>query len=108
LAQASNSQLDVSFVQGVLLQFLNIKAWMLALTVVAGWVAGRSDLWSRFALVLPVLLAFALSSNLTYALVGSGLRRWLSDAQHGGRRLLWFNRSMAGVLIATAAWMATV
>jgi len=108
LAQASNSPLDVSFFQGVTLQFLNIKAWMLALTVVGGWVAGRADLWSRFALVLPVLLAFALASNLTYALVGNGLRRWLADAQHGGRRLLWFNRSMAGVLVVTAAWMSTV
>ena len=24
-----------------MLQFLNIKAWMLALTLVAGWIAGR-------------------------------------------------------------------
>lgn len=108
LAQASQQQLNVTFMQGVLLQFLNIKAWMLALAVVAGWLAGRADLWLRFAVVLPVLLGFALASNLTYALVGTGLRRWLADAQHGGRRLLWFNRSMAGVLVLTAAWMATV
>jgi threonine/homoserine/homoserine lactone efflux protein len=108
LAQADTSHLDVTFWQGVMLQFLNIKAWMLALTVVGGWLAGRADQWQRFAVVLPLLLGFALASNLSYALVGTLLRQWLADAAHGGRRLRWFNRSMAGVLVATAAWMATL
>ncbi len=108
LSRADASQLDVTFWQGVMLQFLNIKAWMLALTVVAGWLAGRDDLWARFAVVLPLLLAFALASNLSYALVGTLLRQWLADPEHGGRRLRWFNRCMAGVLVATALWMATV
>jgi len=108
LTQASNYQLNVTFWQGVMLQFLNIKAWMLALTVVAGWLAGRADMAQRFVLVLPLLLAFALASNLSYALVGTLLRQWLADPEHGGRRLRWFNRSMAVVLVATAAWMATI
>ncbi len=107
LTQVDAGRLQVTFWQGVLLQFLNIKAWMLALTVVAGWLAGRDDALSRFAVVLPILLAFGLSSNLTYALIGSLLRRWLADAEHGGRRLRWFNRSMALVLVVTAVWMAT-
>ena len=67
LTQANASQLEVSFWQGVLLQFLNIKAWMLALTVVAGWLAGRTDAASRFAIIFPILLAFGLCSNLSYA-----------------------------------------
>lgn len=107
LTQVDAGRLHVSFWQGVLLQFLNIKAWMLGLTVVAGWLAGRDDAVSRFAVVLPILLVFGLSSNLTYALMGSMLRRWLADADHGGRRLRWFNRSMAVVLVVTAGWMAT-
>ena len=107
LAQADAGQLKVTFWQGVMLQFLNIKAWMLALTVVAGWLAGRDDALLRFAMVLPILLLFGLTSNLTYALIGTLLRRWLADAAHGGRRLRWFNRSMAAVLVATAAWMST-
>lgn len=108
LAQADSKQLNVTFWQGVMLQFLNIKAWLLALTVVAGWLAGRADILPRFAIVLPLLLGFALASNLSYALVGTLLRQWLVDPQHGGRRLRWFNRSMAAVLVATAIWMATV
>ena len=99
LSQANDARLDVSFVQGVLLQFLNIKAWMLALAIVAGWIAGRPDATSRFLQTLPLMLFFAFSSNLTYALIGSMLRHWLAQ----GRRLLAFNRLMALLLTATAA-----
>ena len=64
--------------------------------------AGREDSLQRLAVVLPVMVVFAFSSNLTYAAVGALLRQWLAQ----GQRLLWFNRAMALVLVATAAWMA--
>ena len=102
LAQADGARLDVTFWQGVLLQFLNIKAWMLALAVVAGWIAGRPDAPTRLTLVLPVMVVFGFVGNLTYALVGSLLRDWLAQ----GRRLLGFNRLMAAALVLTAGWMA--
>jgi threonine/homoserine/homoserine lactone efflux protein len=112
LAQADAARLQINFLQGVALQFLNIKAWMLALTVVAGWLAGREDAAQRFALLLPVVLAFGFFSNLLYALVGSLLRHWLVGHYHGGVatgvRLRWFNRCMAAVLVLTAYWMATL
>ena len=101
LAQADARQLDVRFWQGVALQFVNIKAWLLALTIVAGWVLGRSDNLQRLAVVLPVMVCFAFASNVTYAALGALLRGWLAQ----GRRLLWFNRCMALVLALTAAWM---
>ena len=106
-AQADASQLQVTFWQGVMLQFLNIKAWLLALTVVAGWLAGREDAGARFAIILPLMLVFGLCSNLTYALVGSLLRDWLAGPHQSGKRLVGFNRCMAGVLVITAAWMTT-
>ena len=102
LAQADGARLNVTFWQGVLLQFLNIKAWMLALAVVAGWIAVRPDAPTRLTLVLPVMVVFGFVSNLTYALVGSLLRDWLAQ----GRRLLGFNRLMAAALVLTAGWMA--
>ena len=109
LAQVDASRLNVGFWQGVGLQFLNIKAWMLALSIVAGWVAGQADAAQRYALVLPVLLAFAFFSNFSYALVGSLLRQWLAgpvvNGQPTGARLLTFNRLMALALVLTAAWM---
>ena len=112
LAQADASRLRVTFLQGVALQFLNIKAWMLALTVVAGWLAGREDLLARFGITLAMMVGFGFFSNLLYALVGSLLREWLSGPVVEGvgtaLRLRWFNRSMALVLVATAVWMASL
>ena len=102
LSQADQNRMDVSFVQGVLLQFLNIKAWMLALSIVGGWVAGKPAAISRYLQTLPLMLFFAFSSNFTYALVGSVLRHWLAQ----GQRLQAFNRLMALVLTATAGWIA--
>ena len=104
LGAAEARRLDVGFTQGVLLQFLNIKAWLLALTLVAGWIAGQPDAARRFAIVAPVMLVFAFASNFTYALVGALLRDWLAR----GTRLLWFNRAMAAVLVLTAAWMLKI
>jgi threonine/homoserine/homoserine lactone efflux protein len=104
LAQADIARLQVTFWQGAALQFVNIKAWMFALSVVAGWLAGKVDFWPRLAVVLPTLMGFAFFSNLTYAVMGAALRGWLAQ----GTRLLWFNRMMALVLIITAAWMLTV
>lgn len=109
LAQADPRQLDVSFLTGMGMQFLNIKAWMLALTLTAGWVVNAAGQPStnpgeRLAITCAVMVVFAFTSNFTYALVGSLLRRFLAQ----GRRLLWFNRMLALVLVATAAWMLGV
>ena len=109
LTQVDAGRLDVTFVQGVGLQFLNIKAWMLALTLTAGWVvnaagAPAGNPGERLAIISAIMVVFAFSSNFAYALLGSMLRQWLSQ----GSRLLWFNRALALVLAATAAWMLTV
>ena len=109
LAQVDASQLDVSFTQGVGLQFLNIKAWMLALTLTAGWVVNAAgqpapNPGERLAIISVLMIGFAFTSNFAYALLGSLLRQWLSQ----GARLLWFNRLLALVLAVTAAWMLTV
>jgi threonine/homoserine/homoserine lactone efflux protein len=99
--EVNHVQRNVGFLQGVLLQFVNIKAWMLALAIIGGWIAGQPSALLRFAQVLPLMLAYALASNLCYALIGSVLRAWLAQ----GRRLQWFNRGMALVLVLTALWM---
>lgn len=109
MSQVDTSRLNVTFWQGVGLQFVNIKAWMLALTLTAGWVvnaAGQpaANPGQRLAIICVVMMCFAFSSNFVYALIGSLLRQWLAQ----GKRLLWFNRVLALELVATAAWMLTV
>ena len=109
MAQVDAARLDVTFWDGVGLQFLNIKAWMLALTLTAGWVVNAGGKPSanpgeRLAIICAVMVCFAFVSNFTYALAGSLLRNFLAR----GRRLLWFNRALALVLAATACWMVVV
>ena len=104
LGVAAGDKLQIGFIEGVALQFVNIKAWLLALTIVAGWVAGQPDALQRLAIVTPVMLAYAFASNFTYALVGAVLRNWLAQ----GKRLLWFNRCMAAIRGLTAAWMLKI
>ena len=101
LSNANEDRLTITFFQGVSVQFLNIKAWMLALSIVAGWVAGKEDALARGLVLLPIMMGFGLVSNLTYAVMGSLLRQWLAQ----GIRLLVFNRCMATALVFTAVWM---
>ena len=109
LASIDAAPLKISFWSGVSLQFVNIKAWMLALTLTAGWVVSAAgepapNPGERLAIICALMVFFAFTSNLTYALMGSLLRTTLSQ----GNRLLWFNRCMALVLLVTALWMLTV
>ena len=101
LQQADSAKLQVGFVQGVGLQFLNIKAWMLALAIVAGWIVGKDDASERTLVLLPIMVAYGFVSNLTYAVAGAMLRHWLAH----GRRLLVFNRCMSGALWLTVVWL---
>ncbi|MES2414046.1 MAG: LysE family translocator [Pseudomonadota bacterium] len=105
MSEADTKRLGIGFWQGAALQFVNIKAWMLALAIVSGWVAGHADWASRLAIVLPLMMFYAFSSNATYALAGSLLRHWLAGPAGTGRRLKTFNRLMAAVLVLTAIWM---
>ena len=104
MGEFDESRMNITFFQGAALQFLNIKAWALALSITAGWLIGKPDFYLRLAQLLPTMLAFALTSNFTYAVLGLSLRGWLAQ----GKRLLWFNRCMAAVLVLTAFWMLRV
>jgi threonine/homoserine/homoserine lactone efflux protein len=108
LTEAAAANLRVGFWQGVALQFVNIKAWMLALAIVSGWITGHTDATQRLAVVVPTMLAFALTSNFLYATAGSLLRDWLRGPEGSGERLRLFNRAMALVLLVTALWMLSL
>jgi threonine/homoserine/homoserine lactone efflux protein len=95
----------VGFKQGVMLQFINIKAWFLALSVVSGWVISHDDTLARLLETLPIFMFFGLTSNLTYAWIGASLRHWLRGPNDTAQRLQWFNRCMALALLGTVAWM---
>ena len=101
----ARTPLHMSFKQGVLLQFVNVKAWLLAMSVVSGWVIGHDNTTERLFETLPIFMGFGLVSNLTYAWVGASLRDWLRGPDDSAQRLQWFNRCMSLALLGTVAWM---
>lgn len=88
--------------QSALLQYANIKAWMLALAVAASYMAGAPSPAQRVLLVCGLFGVLGFVSNGVYGVLGASLRQWLRQ----GRRVRWFNRAMGGALALTALWIA--
>lgn len=84
-----------SFVQAAAFQWVNPKAWAMALTAVT--VYAPSDTMGAMALVAIVFAAVNLPSVGVWAIAGQGLRRWLTTR----RRLRVFNVGMAILLVAS-------
>lgn len=86
----------MSFLQASAFQWVNPKAWVMAVTAMTVY---TDPVNYRFT-VLAVGLAFALTNMptvSTWAGFGSAMRSWLSDPV----RLKWFNISMAVLLVAS-------
>ncbi|RDJ08171.1 lysine transporter LysE [Rhizobium phaseoli] len=96
LSEGSNSAAPMSFISAAAFQWVNPKAWVMAVTAMATYT--NPELY--LASVLIVGLAFAVvnvPSVSTWAGFGSALRDWLSDPV----RLKWFNITMAVLLVAS-------
>jgi threonine/homoserine/homoserine lactone efflux protein len=87
----------MTFLQAAAFQWVNPKAWAMALTAVTVYAPDRS-LWA-VALVAVIFGAINLPSVSLWTLIGQQLRRVLTDA----RRLTIFNWTMAGLLILSLA-----
>jgi threonine/homoserine/homoserine lactone efflux protein len=88
----------MSFLSAAAFQWINPKAWVMAVTAMATYTIPQLYLAS----VLIVGVAFAavnFPSVSTWAGFGSALRNWLSDPV----RLKWFNVTMA-VLLVLSLW----
>jgi len=87
----------MSFVQAMLFQWVNPKAWTMALSAIALYAPDRN-----FAAVLLVALIFGiinLPSTSLWAVMGQVLRGWLSSPA----RLKAFNWTMAALLVGSLA-----
>lgn len=87
-----------SFLQAAAFQWVNPKAWAMALTATTVY-APPGGGWPGMALVAAVFAAVVLPSVATWAAMGQGLRRWL--ARPGRLRL--FNAAMA-LLLVLSLW----
>ncbi len=96
IAEGKAGAKPMSFLEAAAFQWVNPKAWVMAVSAMATYTDARN----YTASVLIVGLAFAIvnfPSVSTWAGFGSGLRQWLSDPV----RLKWFNISMALLLVAS-------
>ena len=85
----------MTFIQAALFQWVNPKAWQMALTAITLYAPDRSLL--SIILVGVVFGMVNLPSVSTWTVLGQQLRRILSSR----RRLIVFNYSMALLLVAT-------
>ena len=98
LGEGKSGVEPMSFLSAAAFQWVNPKAWVMAVTAMATYTIPNI----YFASVLIVGFAFALvnlPSVSTWAGFGSALRDWLSDPV----RLKWFNITMA-VLLVLSLW----
>ncbi len=84
-----------SFLQAAAFQWVNPKAWAMALTAVTVYAA--SEAWTSMAVVAVVFACVNLPSVSVWAYAGQQLRRWLTT----NRRLQVFNWGMALLLVAS-------
>jgi len=87
----------MTFLQAAAFQWVNPKAWAMAVNAVTLYLPDRS-LWA-VALVAVIFGAINLPSVSLWTLIGQQLRRVLTNA----RRLTLFNWTMAGLLVLSLA-----
>lgn len=85
-----------SFLQAVLFQWVNPKAWTMALTAISAY-APKSQGWPGVIAVALVFGIINLPSTGAWAVMGAKLRRFISDPA----RLRAFNVTAAIVLVAS-------
>jgi threonine/homoserine/homoserine lactone efflux protein len=90
------SDRPLTFLQAALFQWLNPKAWTMALGALSAYVP-VGDRVSGVLLVAAVFGVVNLPSCATWAAMGVQLRRFMSDPV----KLRLFNRTMATVLVAS-------
>lgn len=86
----------MSFMQALLFQWVNPKAWVMAVTAMASYTV--HDAYTLSVLVIGFVFAIInVPSVSSWAAFGSLLRQWLEDPV----RLKWFNLTMALLLVAS-------
>ncbi|MGH6862557.1 MAG: LysE family translocator, partial [Phyllobacterium sp.] len=96
LGTADGKARPMSFIEAAAFQWVNPKAWVMAVTAMATYTSPHAYM----ATVLIVGAAFALvniPSVSSWAAFGQVMRSWLADPV----RLRWFNMTMAVLLVAS-------
>ncbi|MTI09070.1 LysE family translocator [Curvivirga aplysinae] len=91
----------LTFIEAALFQWINPKAWMMAVTFSSAFGLQSDNLANDAAVTLLVVLFFGVPCILIWTSFGSALRRWMKDEKH----LRIFNYIMATLIVATVPFM---
>ncbi|MCX5515190.1 lysine transporter LysE [Kaistia algarum] len=87
----------MSFVAAALFQWVNPKAWMMAVGAMALYVPAGADVLRATLLLVVVFAITALPSTIVWCLFGTGIARFLDS----DRRVSVFNAAMAILLVVS-------
>ncbi|GHC75402.1 lysine transporter LysE [Limoniibacter endophyticus] len=96
--KSADAAYPLSFIQAALFQWVNPKAWVLALTAFSLYADPRFPFWSVL-IITAILSTVNIPCVSTWAGFGVALRGFLADPV----RLKWFNICM-GILLALSIW----
>jgi threonine/homoserine/homoserine lactone efflux protein len=86
----------LSFLQAAAFQWVNPKAWLMAVGAISAYTAGRgSELYVQVAILTLITLVVSVFSTLTWTAFGAAIRRWLRSPA----TLRLFNAGMALLLL---------
>ncbi len=109
---AAPARLRFGFVRAVLFQWVNPKAWLLALSIAAAWVRPDAPAVPQLAVIGAVFFLVTLPSCLPWALLGHGASRLAGQERAGqewagrGNWMRAFNIAMAVLLVVSMVPMA--
>jgi len=89
------------FVEGLVFQLINPKAWMMAVTVASAFYGGMAPSHFDLATAIVICIAIGGPSMLVWTLWGASIDRVL----HQPRARQLFSYAMALVVAGTAVWM---
>ena len=100
-AHASHAARPMSFIEGVLFQLINAKAWMMTVTIASAFHGTTEPSLADLAVTALVCLAIGAPSMLVWNIWGAAIEHVLK--RPAARRA--FNYLMALLVAATAVWM---
>jgi threonine/homoserine/homoserine lactone efflux protein len=99
-AKAGNRARPFSFIEAAAFQWVNPKAWVMAIGVAATYTRGDAPL-SDAGIIAAVFVIAGMTSSQTWAAFGAGMGQALGT----GARLRAFNVTMGMLLAACALWL---
>jgi threonine/homoserine/homoserine lactone efflux protein len=87
--------------EAALFQFVNPKAWVMAITIAALFMPPQMNPWLASLGIFAVLVVVCIPCATTWAAFGSAMQRFLQSP----RRRIAFNVVMAALLVGTAGMM---